>query len=332
MSLITIIWVYQVLVVLALVLAILTLISQWQRRNFAIFVLAGSPLLLSLLNTINLFTWPFWRDNDWEGKILCDIEIKLYAGLPSAAAGAVACIFRQLADAVRGDRVADKQNTRSKIIKWTIDIVFCVFLPAAAMVTQGIFAVRRFNLTVVVGCIPVLPSAQIIVLQQNLWLLLPALFALIYCLVMSWRLWQHHRQTSGVLPRSLFAQSRYRRLLILSGLCLLVMLPVSVYRTAQVFSTSGTDVLRNDDGPSPYSLSGLIIKTPLSNVSMAVFIERLVQAVLGIIVFLVLGLGRDATKAYTAAGLFFWRKGDSKRPKDGSEEMPPRLQDISDQA
>jgi pheromone a factor receptor len=327
MSLIAIVWVYQALVVLALVLAIPILISQWRKRNFAVYVLVGGPLLLSLLNTINIFTWPWWHDNDWEGNILCDIEIKLYAGLPAAVTGAVACIFRQLANAVRGDRVADEQNIRAKIVSWTVDVSLCVLPMTAAMTTQRIFAVRRYNLTVVVGCMPVLPRTHKAILLQNLWLQLPALIALVYCLIMSWRLWQHHRQTSRILSRSLFAQSRYRRLLILSGLWLVVIFPVSIYRTAQVFSTSAEDVVRDDEGPASYSLSDLIIKTPLSTVSMAVFLERIVQAVLGITAFLVLGLGRDATKAYIAAGLLFWRNGSSKRPDYTARQLLLRLRE-----
>ncbi|ETN40645.1 uncharacterized protein HMPREF1541_04924 [Cyphellophora europaea CBS 101466] len=289
---------YTPLALLSLILSVPSLVIQGRARNFPTIVLIACIAVLNLQNVANAFIWPGWGDNPWEGRIFCDIEIRLYAALPTAVAGADASLFRQLAAAVRTDRVDLVPTKGQRYRKWTFDLSLCVLFPIIVMSTQYFMSNGRFYVVVVIGCTPSIQSNWVAYFLQLGWALLSALIATVYCTIAVARVVRHRRQISGVLATSGMRTDRYIRLFTLGAVGLALSLPHPLLAAIGLWVTGSTGDAISWRKSHPPWWADMILRMSVDGVSEQL-VTRGSQIVLGFIVFALFGLGREANLFYS---------------------------------
>jgi pheromone a factor receptor len=288
--------VYLALCLPAVILIIPPLIVQARNFNFPIIVLLSSILVLNVQNTINAFTWPSWRDNRWNGEILCDIEVRTYTALAAAATGAVACIFRQLAEAFRTDRVGSLPTQGQRIIKWTVELTFCVIIPVIIMSTLHLASAYRYSVTRILGCLPGTTFDWRTIVLQYIWQPISALIGTTYCILTICRLIRHRRNVSSVLVSSGLDKNRHTRLLVVALCGLLVTLPTSAYLFVQSLAAlvGPADLTKSQE----HSDSWEPFRLPIKVVGYDKLGLRFGQIAMAVPIFLALGLGPEAYRVY----------------------------------
>lgn len=148
-----------------------------QRRNFAASSLVFWVLLLNFTNFINAVIWP---NSDFaanfDGKGLCDIEVKYivasWAGLPCA----VAAIIRGLAKVMDPEKVALAPSAAQKRRNLIIDILLIWACPIYLIAFHYIVQPNRYFIWPIAGCNPSLDNSWLSVILIFIW---PCVFAIV---------------------------------------------------------------------------------------------------------------------------------------------------------
>ncbi|OQV02049.1 hypothetical protein CLAIMM_07304 [Cladophialophora immunda] len=223
------------LALLAIFAAFPPIVVQLRVKNFAASVLLIGITILNIQNFVNAVIWSSDDPDDWwDGKILCDIEVKLYIGVSLAVEGAVASIFRQISIILDSDRMTVTPCPRQRRITRAIELLLCILLPIFVMAGHYLVQRGRYWLRTVAGCVATYDNNWVAPLVTYGWPMVVCVTGSVYCLISVLRLWRHRRQVLALLSHTPGATpSRFFRLFALAFALLVMYCPLAVFAFAQ---------------------------------------------------------------------------------------------------
>lgn len=171
-----------ILSILSILVAIPPLILLAKNRNFPASNLIFWSLILNLFNIVNALCWPTDDvDSWWDGKGLCDIEVKImvagYVGVP----GSLVCIFRSLAIVMDTDRATLVPSRGQRWRNRFMDTLFCFVAPLIAMITHFIYQKSRYYLYSISGCVNNYDESWVSLVLAYIWPPVLCIIATYYC-------------------------------------------------------------------------------------------------------------------------------------------------------
>lgn len=281
---------------LACLLSIPQIFIHVQTRNFAASVYALSSAFANLQNLINALTWPrFDPQTSFNGKILCDIEVKAYIGLTLAVLGAVASILRQMAVILDPNHMALTASPTQRYIRIGLEGILCILLPLLVMATHYVVQSFRYGIAPLSGCIPIYDNSWMSVILQFVWPPLVCLLGTVYCILCIIRLVKQRARTLKVLPDVPAAvRMRYLRLFGLACTSLVFYFPLSMYAFCRNFLFVRHPFAWDKIHP-PQWTDRVVWARESPNI---IEFDRWVQIALGFVGFGFFGLGQDAITMY----------------------------------
>lgn len=280
----------------AFLLSLPPLIVHVQMRNFAATVLVLSFGVLNLQIFLNSLIWP--RENQdtfWDGKIFCDIQIKLLVGLMPAIMGAMTSILRQMAIILDTDRMTMSASPRERAQKRYFEAFFCVILPVLLMTTHYVVQPIRIILSPLNGCVAAYDNSWMSIVLQFIWPPVICLVGTFYCLLSGIRLVKQRTQLSLLLKdMQAPVRSRYIRLFGLVFCVLVVWMPFSIFVLCRNISMRGHSFEWDDVHPWDWA-NRVVWALPVSTVLR---FDRWLQLGFGYLTFAFLGLGHDTIQVY----------------------------------
>ncbi|KAL5337146.1 pheromone A receptor-domain-containing protein [Aspergillus crustosus] len=287
----------QTLSFLAIAASVSPLALHWKNRNFPASMLMSWFIILNLFNVMNAFIWP--TDdiaNWWDGKGLCDIEVKILIGSYVALPGCLVCIFRSLAIVMDTSRATFVPSRRQRWQNRAVEILFCVLVPVMAAIMHIVYQGNRYFIFAVSGCVTSLDESWVSLALGYIWPLVVCFIATYYCGLVLFRLRRYRNQFNEIVrsANSSFNRSRFLRLFLLSFLMLVALIPMQSYMIYMQIQMSLPW--------HAYSWSflhgttwGVITKIPTNGV---VYFDRWVPIAGGFVGFFFFGCGKDATRMY----------------------------------
>ncbi|KAK4939268.1 a-factor receptor [Elasticomyces elasticus] len=323
---------YSVVVAILALLSCLSslppLIVHIKAKNLATTVLILSFAFPNLQNFVNALIWP--SDNTalwWNGKILCDIEVKLYLGMDVAVDGALACIFRHIANILDTNRMSVTPSRRERNLGFTFALCSCVIAPAFVMGTHYLIQQTRYYVRPLSGCTPSVYWAWPSILLMSIWPLLLCVIATVYCGIETVRLWRHRKEMSAVLGNPL-SRSGDIRLFALACVVLVVYVPFTLVAFAGTLFRPMHEYSWDYVHPPGWA-DNIVYEVQ----GMQPSIDRWAQIVTGYIIFGFMGLGHDAKQMYGSWLMWvkccFGKHSDGRR--SGGSEPTRRILSSSTQ-
>jgi pheromone a factor receptor len=284
---------------IAILLAVPPMIIHVRGGNFAASVLITAVTLLNLQNLLHAAIWNSDDiDNWWEGRILCDIDVKLSLGCSVVIGAATACIFRQIAKILDPDNMAMSASEKSRHITTIVEICLCIVLPITVMISQFFVSRTRYLLQMAVGCTFKLDADWVTLSMVYILPVMLALLGLAYCSLTVVRLCRHRKQMSAALSSSPGkTASRFYRLFALASSVLTIYVPltvsglvINVSRPNHEYSWSWLH--------SPGWADRIIWVTPTGTGFGHISLDHWAQVAAGFILFILFGLGREAREMY----------------------------------
>lgn len=288
------------LAVLACFLCVPPLVAHIIARNLAATVLVAGILIENIQNFINALIWPGYPlYNKWDGQGLCDVEVKLYIGIGVAISGATASIFRQLALILNTDKAFIIPSQKQKYTGLAFEIGLCLALPAYTMAVHYIVQPDRYYLIAVSGCVPSFYTSWVSYVLIFIWPVVVCLIGAGYCFLAIYRLIRYRRSVSSILSNSsTITKSRYFRLFGLASGLLLIYFPLAIFT---LFDTATY-------AQQPFSWSNVhkpgwsqrIQRLDEATEKKRFYhpIDRWCGVATGFFLFLLFGLGQEATTMY----------------------------------
>jgi pheromone a factor receptor len=171
-------YIVAVLSLLSLVIATPPLIWHARNLNVAAASLILWIIILNFFDFINVLLWPSDDISTWfSGRILCDIEVKLFIGSRTGQLGALISILRSLA------KVLDTENVRAVTVgkeekrkKATEDIILAWGIPAVLMLCHYVVQPARYAIFAIDGCSAIVDNSWPAIPLVEIW---PVIFVLI---------------------------------------------------------------------------------------------------------------------------------------------------------
>ncbi|ETI23274.1 hypothetical protein G647_05073 [Cladophialophora carrionii CBS 160.54] len=287
------------LALLAVLAAIPPLIVQVRARNFPASVLIAGVTILNIQNFVNAAIWHSLDTSRWwNGKILCDIEVKLYLGTTQAMGGAIASIFRQISIILHPTHIAVAPTPRQRQITLVIESILCIVLPVYVMVGHYLTQRTRYWVRLSSGCIATFDINYAAPFLTYLWPLVVSLIGSTYCLISILRLKQHRNQMASVLSHTLGATtSRFYRLFALACTLLAIYCPLSLVSFVQDIRIPMHKYSWPDIHPPDWS-ERFILGQDTAQSERYIIVDRWAQVLTAYLAFLFFGLGQEATQMY----------------------------------
>ncbi|EHY60206.1 hypothetical protein ABEF92_007048 [Exophiala dermatitidis] len=284
------------LALLACLLSIPPLIVHFQARNFAATVLILGVTILNVQNLVNALIWASEDFNTWwDGKILCDIEVKLYIGIAIAADGAVTSIFRQIAGILDTKHMTVTASPQSRRRRLVIEVLLCIVFPTLIMAAHYLVQNDRYWIRTSAGCTPTFSPSWPTVFLIFLWPVVICLAGSVYCVLSVIRLWVHRKEMSSVLSNTPgVTTSRFLRLFALSFTLLLGYCPVAILTFDRNIRVQLHPYSWSYIHPPDWSEKIILVPDP-----GRLSIDRWAQIATGYVFFLFFGLGAEARQMYT---------------------------------
>lgn len=218
-------------------LSIPPLIAHIRNANLAATVLILAIIILNLQNFVNALIWPNNDvENSWDGRIFCDIEVKLYIGLPMVSIGAITSILRQTAIILDTNSItlspSPKQRIRTAIFEGTV----CLLLPVIMMATHYVVQAERYWILPVVGCRAAYDNTWLTIILIFLPPTLVCISGSIYCVMIVLRMRKQRNEIASALALPVAAttsNSRFTRLSNLALTLFLLYFPLAIYSLLQ---------------------------------------------------------------------------------------------------
>jgi pheromone a factor receptor len=289
------------LALLAIFLAIPPLIIQVRAKNFPASVLLMGVAILNVQNFINAAIWHSLDTSRWwDGKILCDIEVKLYLGIFQAMGGAIASIFRQISIILHPDHIVLAPSPRQRKITFVIEFILCILLPVYVMIGHYLTQRSRYWLRPSTGCVVTFDINYAAPFLTYLWPLVVSLIGSTYCLISILRLNKHRKQMASVLSHTPGATtSRLYRLFGLAFTLLAIYCPLSMFSFVQdvripMHKYSWSHIHPPDWSERIFSSQGA------AQTEQNITFDRWAQVLTAYLAFIFFGLGQEATQMYKA--------------------------------
>jgi hypothetical protein len=161
---------------LSIVATFIPLAWHIRNRNTSAICLIVWTTLFNILSLINVLIWG--KPNiftAWDGKIFCDIEIKLFIAAGAGVVGSTASISRNLAK-VMSDKISVVKTKAVRRRELAKDLIMCLGLPVWMMATHYIVQPSRYYLLATTGCTPTVDNSWPAVVLLFVW---PPLLALV---------------------------------------------------------------------------------------------------------------------------------------------------------
>lgn len=144
-----------ILAPITLLLNIPPLLWHIRNRNLAAGLVVLWVMMLNFIATLNVVIWPYLdKHRMYDGRILCDVEVKLLMAADIGAGGASLCIFRHLAIVLSPDApLPGQMGADSRKDTW-IEAGVCIGLPLVTMFFHYVVQSNRFYLFGISGCVP----------------------------------------------------------------------------------------------------------------------------------------------------------------------------------
>ena len=214
-------------------LSIPPLIAHIRSKNFAATVLILATMILNLENFVNALIWSTSDvENSWDGRIFCDIEVKLSIGLPMASIGAITSILRQTAIILDTNSITLTPNPKQRIQKAIFEGTVCVLLPAIMMATHYVVQPQRYWILPVVGCKASYDNNWLTIILIFLPTILVCIPGSIYCIMVVTSHPEARSEIASALTLPVAAttsRSRFTRLSNLALTLFLLYLPLGIY-------------------------------------------------------------------------------------------------------
>ena len=280
----------------ASLLCIVPLVCQLKSRNLSAIILVAGVMILNFFNFVNAIIWHTSNAAEWwDGRVLCDVEIKLYVGLPAAGIGAVCCIFRQLAIILDTERATLQPSLTRRRRQLAVELALCFVFPAYLMIASFLFQPNRYNIITAVGCAGPIDISWVSISVLLLWTPLLCILATIYCCLAGYRLLRHRRQLESALQSTgtRMNSSRYKRLYFLCAVLVVAYFPLYIFVFQQYFHVD-----RAAFSWSRIHSSGWSSDIRRFGTQGQPFFDRWIQVGTGYLIFSFFGLGHDAAMLY----------------------------------
>ncbi|KAG5421875.1 STE3 [Candida metapsilosis] len=262
-------------------------------RNIPAILLVTWLMLVNLIGFVNTIIWSGESfDTVYDGQGWCDITTKVEAASSLGKLCAIACLSMNLYFILcaKNPLFMDNRNWR----KICIDLAMCLITPFLIMVFIYITQSRRYAIVRYQGCITVFSPTNATLGLYLIWPFIWSVVALSFAVLTLYKYFQKRKDVKDILKctNSGLNLKRFARLLIFSFLIIFAMTPLSIYYFAQKVSWAEYPFVWNQvHGPD----WGDIYFVDLGFFAV---IDRLVNASLSVVAFLLFGLGTDALKMY----------------------------------
>jgi len=153
------------------------LIWHIRNRNFGASSLVSWIILCNLMNFINSLIWPTDDiKNWWNGKVLCDIEVKLMTAVYIGVVGSLVSIMRSLARVLDTENTVLYPSTAQKRRQNAIDCLVCIGAPIYMMLIHYIVQPSRYYIYAISGCVTSFDNSWPKLLLVFIW---PPIFCLV---------------------------------------------------------------------------------------------------------------------------------------------------------
>lgn len=218
-------------------LSIFPLIAHVRSTNFAAIVLILATMILNLQNFVNALVWPKNNlENYWDGRILCDIQVKLFIGLSMSVTGAIVSILRQTAIILDTNSMTLSPSHRQRVLKATFEGTVCVLIPAIMMTAHYVVQSERYWILPVVGCTAAFDNNWVTVILMFVPPLLMCIPGSVFCILILVRMWKQRKEIASALASPVAASASRARFTRLSNLALILFLlyfPLAIYTFLQ---------------------------------------------------------------------------------------------------
>ncbi|ELR09478.1 hypothetical protein GMDG_00660 [Pseudogymnoascus destructans 20631-21] len=249
---------------------------------------------------INVLIWP---DNNfatwWDGKVLCDIEVKILWPITVGVAASTMTITRSLAKVLDVENMELNPSRAQRRRKVWVDLAICFAVPLLIVGLHHVVHNRRYLIVAIGGCTDSYSGSWPTIVIIFIWPLIFTLLNVFYAAVVITRLHRHRSNITTILTSHSLNSSRFLRLFLLSLLLLFIYLPLNIYW----FYTNLTQLPFE-----PYSWSAIHDPTRWESIpyvpAMGVFtFDRYVPAAMALFVFAFFGVGTEARRIYAAMAM-----------------------------
>ncbi|OBT89330.1 hypothetical protein VE02_01402 [Pseudogymnoascus sp. 03VT05] len=285
-----------ILSLLGILILIVPFIFHLRSRNTGACALIFYLTLFNLMVFTNVLIWP---DNNfadwWDGKVLCDLEVKITWPITVGVASSTMAITRSLAKVLDVENAELNPSRARRRRKVWVDLAICFAVPLLIVGLHHVVHNRRYLIVAIGGCTDSYSGSWPSILIIWMWPLVFTVINVYYAVLVITRLHRHRSSISTILSSHSLNTSHFLRLLIMSLLLLFIYLPLNIYW----FYVNLAQPLE------PYSWSAvhepvnweIIPYVP----AMGVFtFDRYVPAAMALFVFAFFGVGTDARRIYAA--------------------------------
>ena len=161
--------IFRVLSALSIGLSLIPLAWHIANKNIPAVFLTVWIVVYNVCILTNSFIWP--TDSlygTWDGKIFCDIQIKILIACAAGQMGAVAAIMRNLAKIMSDDIsvIQTRAVRRRELIK---DLVICLLIPVYMMAVHYIVQPVRYTIYAITGCAPTVDRSWPTIVLLLIW-------------------------------------------------------------------------------------------------------------------------------------------------------------------
>jgi len=259
-----------------------------------IFWVATSNLTL-FINSI------IWDGNavDW-APVWCDITTRVTIGTSVAIPATLLCIQRRIYHAILNPRavVTSGAEKRRLVI---VDLMIGLGLPILNIILAYVVQLKRYYIVEDIGCSPFIYIDALALVLIPLWPLVISLISCIYGCLNIRQLWIKRRMLSSLMDTSTgcISSTRYLRLLMLSGIDILITLPfyIWIFTTWFPLLPWGTWTEIHVDWSVIEVVPAAIWRNDRTAV-VSIELTRWISVIYAIIFFIFFGFAEEARKHY----------------------------------
>ncbi|CDK26514.1 unnamed protein product [Kuraishia capsulata CBS 1993] len=226
--------------IIALVLMVPTLAWHISSKNVAAISLLTFIILMLIKGLVDASVWGIDDYlNAWDGKVWCDIMVRLQQG---ASVGCICSIFAiglNLYLILRADEITASWFAKP-YRKLAIELALCLVTPIFVIAVSYIYEPTRYLICQYSGCQPSHSKSYVYILLYYTWVELWSIAALVMALMNLIVYFKKRKYASDILlcTNSGLSVRKFARLLGFCFLIILALFPLAIYRLYRTISTA----------------------------------------------------------------------------------------------
>lgn len=204
-----------------------------KRENLPLTTLIGCVWISTFVRFLNAVIWPNPEPPfSYNGRGLCDIEVKLSIGLAMAVPGAILCIYRQIALVTDPARIGIQPSFTQRRWNKIIEASFCLVIPSLRMITVHFVQSGRYWIIGVTGCRPVIASSWPKYPLVVVWPVLVGCITIFWTALATWRLAKHLNEIIELLgdsPTAKVKKAKLIKIYVLTSVWFFTITPFNFY-------------------------------------------------------------------------------------------------------